>query len=116
MWATTVGGFAADAPPGVDDSLIAIVGGIVVSAIGALGLVLAEWVKGRNARTTPSPPQPTPAPAMGVEIYERTAVLNRRADDNDARDDVQDRRHDRSEDRLDALERWVDHHEPGWRD
>ena len=113
-----LGGLAADIPPaGANDALLTVVGGIVVAAIGALGLVVAEWLRGRNARTTSSPPPPTPQPAAGgkdVELYERTAVLSRRADDNDERDDLQDLRHERSEDRLERLEQWAGHRDPDW--
>ena len=113
---------AAEAP--ANDSLIVVVGGIVVAAIGAMGLVLTEVVKGRAGRTTPAPPGPAPQPQapVNVELYERTAVLSRRADDSDTRDDVQDRRHEVSEDRhdhadarLESLEQWRNRIDPDWR-
>ena len=48
---------AAEAP--ANDSLIVVVGGIIVAAIGALGLVITEIVKGRDARPTPALPPST---------------------------------------------------------
>lgn len=107
MWATGAL-FAAENPPptsGISDTLIVTIGGIVVAALGTLGLVLSEVVKGRHARTTASPPPPSlTSQSMDVELYERTAVLSQRADDNDERDALQDRE---LRDQRDALD---DHH------
>lgn len=84
-----------------------MVGGVITAAIVALGGVLVAIVNSRASRTTPSPPSPVPT-SSGHELYERTAVLTRRADDNDERDDVQDRR-------LDQIERRLDLDNPEWR-
>ena len=98
MWAIV----AADAqgPAAVSDQLVIVVGGVITAAIVALGGVLVAVVNSRASRTTPSPPAPNPEPA-DTALYERTAVLTRRADDNDDRDDVQDRRLERIERHLD---------------
>lgn len=109
MW--LFGGFllATDAPSpsGVSDQLILMVGGVITAAIVALGGVLVAIVNSRaNKTTTPSPPAASPTANEHV-LYERTAVLSQRADDNDDRDDVQDRR-------LDKFERWAEHHDPEW--
>lgn len=86
-----------------------MVGGVIVAALGTLGLVLVEIVKGRNSRTTPSPP-PVSAPPNGrdVELYERTAVHNRRLDDADERHHLLDltvhKQHDVLDDHGDRLE------------
>ena len=90
---------AAEPAANSSDSYIVVIGGIVVAALGTLGLVLVEVIKGRNSRTTASPPSPTSVPTgtgKDVELYERTAVLNVRVDDAD--------------DRHDLLERSVVHH------
>lgn len=97
-------------PPGAHDSLIAAIGGVVVALLGALGLVTAEVMRGRNSHTTSSPPEPHPE--KDVELYERTAVLGSRADDADQRDDLQDRALHNHGDRLEALEQWADRHDP----
>lgn len=106
MW--EIGGFlAADQPPGASDSLIVTAGGVIIAAIGALGLLLVELARGRNARRAGSQvpvAEPASAAAKDVELYERTAVLSSRADDSDHRDDMQDRRHEASEDRHEASE------------
>lgn len=115
---------AAEATTGPSDALIVALGGVIVAALGALGLVLVEVVKGRNARTTASPPPPaTAAPATPpVELYERTAVLSQRADDNDERDDVQDHELrdqrtvlDDHHSRLSHVERWITASDPDWK-
>ena len=84
-----------------------MVGGVITAAIVALGGVLVAIVNTRASKTTPSPPAPTPS-ANEHELYERTAVLSRRADDSDERFDVMDRR-------LDQIERQLDLDDPKWR-
>lgn len=103
------GGLSAAAgatPAGVNDQLIIVVGGVITAAIVALGGVLVAIVNSRGNRTTPSPPPPTSVDEH--VLYERTAVLARRADDSDERFEVQDRR-------LDQLERVLDLDDPKWR-
>ena len=97
---------AADtAPPaGVSDQLIIMVGGVITAAIVALGGVLVAVVNAKANRTSASPPAPTAQPSSDHVLYERTAVLTRRADDSDERFEVMDRR-------LDQIERRLDHGE-----
>lgn len=99
MW-NAWGLLAAEAPveAGVSDQLIVMIGGIAVAAIGAIATVLVALVNSRS-KTTPSPPPPSDG---GHVVYERLAVLERRADDADERDEVQDRRLDQVEDVLDV--------------
>jgi hypothetical protein len=78
-----------------------MVGGVITAAIVALGGVLVAIVNSRN-RTTPSPPAPATSADEHV-LYERTAVLTRRADDGDERFDLMDRRLDAVERRLDRM-------------
>jgi hypothetical protein len=100
---------AAESPSaGVSDQLIIIVGGVITAAITVLGGVLVAIVNSRTSRTAPSPPAPVPT-INEHELYERTAVLRQRADDNDERDAVQDVR-------LEKFERWAEHHDPEWWD
>lgn len=106
---------AADTPaPVVSDQLIVIVGGVISAAIVALGGVLVAIVNSRSNKTTSSPPAPTP-PSGDAVLYERTAVHNRRLDDNDRRFDVMDRAraHDRED--LDDVLGFLDRNEPDWR-
>jgi uncharacterized protein (UPF0218 family) len=91
----------------VSDQLIIVVGGVITAAIVALGGVLVAIVNSRTNRTTPSPPAPL-QPDSDHVLYERTAVLARRADDADERDEVQDRR-------LEHIERVLDVENPEWR-
>ena len=97
-------GAAETSAPGVSDQLIIMVGGVITAAIVALGGVLVAIVNSRSNKTSASPPAPVPQPSSDHVLYERTAVLTRRADDADERFDVMDRR-------LDALERRLDHGE-----
>lgn len=104
MW--TWGDVYAAADP-VGDQRLIILGGIIVAAITAGATVLVAIVNARANRTAPSPPAPDGA-ADVVAVRERMAVVERRADDNDDRDDVQDRR-------LDQIERALDLDNPDWR-
>lgn len=80
-----------------------MVGGVITAAIVALGGVLVAIV---NSRSKPAVPAP-PTSADEHVLYERTAVLNVRADDADARFEVLDRRVDRIERVLDIKnEEW----------
>jgi hypothetical protein len=94
----------APAPAGVSDQLIIMVGGVITAAIVALGGVLVAIVNSRSKAAAPPPPTSIDEHVL----YERTAVLARRADDSDERDEVQDRR-------LDQLERVLDLDNPEWR-
>ena len=89
------------APAGVSDQLVIMVGGVITAAIVALGGVLVAIVNSRANRTTPSPPAPVAVPSSDHVLYERTAVLSRRADDSDERFDLMDRR-------LDELEKIIE--------
>lgn len=102
------------AQSGVSDQLIIMIGGVVTAAIVALGGVLVAMVNRGSSRTTASPPAPVPTPSDHV-LYERTAVLTRRADDGDDRFDVMDRSLHNQDDRIEAIERHLDHREPDWR-
>lgn len=106
---------AAEAP--ANDSLIVVVGGIIVAAIGALGLVITEIVKGRDARPTPAPPPSTvtggqvdlQALAADVAVLKDHRVQTMKADTIHEKlvygmvEDVKD------------LVRWMDREHPGWR-
>ena len=96
------------APSGTGgDQLVIIIGGIVVAAITAAGTVLVAVVNSRSNRTAPAPPDPAVS-RDATGLHEDVAVLRYRADDNDERDDVQDRR-------LDQIERQLDLDNPSWR-
>jgi len=77
-----------------------MVGGVITAAIVALGGVLVAIVNSRANRTSASPPAPNADSTADHVLYERTAVLSRRADDSDERFEVLDRRVDRIERRL----------------
>lgn len=105
----------ADAPPaGVSDQLIIMVGGIITAALTLLGGVLVAMVNSRSNRTAPSPPAPTTGNSDHV-LYERTAVLTRRADDADDRFHVMDLARTKDREDLDDVLDYLDHRDPGWR-
>lgn len=79
---------------------------IIVALISALGGVLVAVIGGLVAVARRESPERTPpnVPSLG----ERTAVLERRAQDADEWKDVQ-------EHRLDAVERYLDRRDSRWR-
>lgn len=91
---------------------------IILGVIGLLTAVLVAVATGvfsllsaKANRTAPAqPPSVNAAPDLEVvgNLRERVAVLERRADDADERDEVQDRR-------LDQIERHADLDNPEWR-
>lgn len=102
--------FGADAPPAGSDALIYAVWGFAGLVVTQIGLLLAPVVKARFERTptTTSPAQPASSDATSISLAKDIGQLDQRADDSDARDDWQDRR-------LEALERYNDERDPGWR-
>lgn len=99
---------AADPPTEVSHALITAVlafAGVVATVTGGVIVALIN----RNAKVQPSPPAPTAHPdEADIKVRERVAILERRADDADDRDEMQDRR-------LDQLERHLDVDNPEWR-
>jgi hypothetical protein len=91
---------AADVAPGDQSpiivALISALGGVLVAVIGGLISVARRESADRQHQAAP--------PSLG----ERTAVLERRAEDNDERDDMQDHR-------LEYIERALDRNHPDWR-
>lgn len=92
-----------------------MVGGVVTAAIAALGGVGVAVVNSRNNRTTPSPPAPTATSGGDHVLYERTAVLTRRADDSDDRFHVLDLARTKDRDDLDDVIGYLDRSDPDWR-
>jgi hypothetical protein len=86
---------------------------IIVALISALGGVLVAVIGGliTIARRESNDRQPPAIPSIG----ERTAVLERRAEDTDEWKDLHDRRQDRGERRLDRIERYLTEDDPNWR-
>ena len=103
---------AAEVPAtGGNDALLTVIGAVVVAAIGGAVTVIVAAMNGRN-KVSPSPPSPEPT-AMGDMPFRdyvigKLAVHDRRLDDGDERDEVQDRR-------LDQIERAVDIDNIEWR-
>jgi hypothetical protein len=102
------------APSGVSDQLVIVVGGVITAAIVALSGVLVAIVNRSSSRTTASPPAPTPG-GSDLILYERTAVLARRADDADDRFDLLDKAQGTARDDLDDVLDYLDRRNPGWR-
>ena len=107
-------GAAETAPAGVSDQLIIMVGGVITAAIVALGGVLVAVVNSRSSRTAPSPPAPSQG-SSDLVLYERTAVLTRRADDADERFHVLDLAQSKARDDLDDVLDYLDRRDPDWR-
>lgn len=107
---------AADVPAsgGASDQLIITVGAVITAAIVALGGVMVAVVNSRGGKTTPSPPAPATSADEHV-LYERTAVHNKRLDDNDDRFDVLDRLRAGDREDLDDVIDYLDDRDPGWR-
>jgi hypothetical protein len=101
------------APSGVSDQLVIVVGGVITAAIVALSGVLVAIVNRSSSRTTASPPAPTGG--SDLILYERTAVLARRADDADDRFDLLDKAQGTARDDLDDVLDYLDRRNPGWR-
>lgn len=88
--------------------------GIVVTTLGTVAVQAFRSRTERPATSTPVPP--TSVDVVTVTRHaERIAVVEHRADDNDDRDDMQDRTLANLDDRVEALERFHDHNDPGWR-
>lgn len=99
--------FAAD-PPAQDSQTAIILGviGLLTAVLVAVATgVFSVW-SARANRTTSSPPAPVTS-VSNVEMHERVAILEHRADAKDQADDVRDHRLDRIEDQLDPDDqRW----------
>jgi len=92
-----LGGILAAAAPTQDNgSVLVLIGGIIIAMMVPLGSVIVEIIKGKNARTTASPPAPLPFPSppsgehKDVTLYERTAEHNTRLNHKDQEDHVRD--------------------------
>lgn len=98
MWLSA----AASTTPSAPDSQTAIILGIVTLLSAVLVAIIAgvfQVLSSKAGRVDPSPP--SPSGLSDVEIHERVAILEHRADAKDEADDVRDRRLDVVEDRLD---------------
>lgn len=90
--------------------------GVVVVTLGTIAV--AAMKSRKDAASEPTPPingNGSSLLQVAREVARDIGQLDQRADDADARDDVQDRHLDRQDDRLDALERYNDHRDPDWR-
>jgi len=102
---------AADPPASQDGQTAIILGviGLLTAVLVAVATGVFSLLSARANRTAPAPPPPLlpESDAMG-HVRERLAVLERRADDADDRDELQDRR-------LDQVERHLDLDNPEYR-
>lgn len=97
---------AATEPANQDAQTAIILGviGLLTAVLVAVATGVFSLLSAKANRTAPAPPPPTPAaPTLDAvgHLRERVAVLERRADDSDERDELQDRRLDQVEDHLD---------------
>jgi hypothetical protein len=84
-------------------ALISALGGVLVAVIGGLISVARRESADRQHQAAP--------PSLG----ERTAVLERRAEDSDEWKDLHDRRMNNGERRLERIERHLSDRDPRWR-
>jgi hypothetical protein len=112
LWAA-----AAEATVGPDSSLIVAVGGLLGVVVTTVGAIIVQAIKSRSERTTVSPPAPeAPGAAERLAVLEyRAREGQQRDDDSDVRDDMQDRAIYRHDTDIEALKRWADRTDPGWR-
>lgn len=100
---------AAEEAGALDAALITAVWTFLGIVVTTLGLILGPVVKSRFDRTSPPVPAPAAAPLDGglLRIAKDQGALVQRADDNDDRDNMQDKR-------IAHLERWAERHDPAW--
>lgn len=116
MWPGEVLAAASDAP--ANDSLIVVIGGIVVAAIGLLTAVLVEVVRGRGARTsTPAQPSTTISSTSVdvVALAADVAVLKDWRKTTREADDLHDRTVHGLVGDVEDLVRFNDREHPDWR-
>lgn len=110
---------AAEAPAGASDGLVAVIGGVVIAALGTLGVVLREVIVGRNARAaTPPPPAATVTASPHVDVVALAAdvaVLKDWRKTTREADDIHDRTLRKVVDDVEDLTAWQDREHPGWR-
>lgn len=98
---------AAEMPPtGGNDALLALIGGVIIAVIGGVVTISVNLIN--KPKNQPAPSGTAVDPSWRDFVSGELAVLKRRADDNDDRDDMQDRR-------LEHIERAKDHDHPDWR-
>lgn len=101
---------AVDAPQDSQTAIILGVIGLLTAVLVAIATGVFGLLSARQNRTAPAPPSPLNGSSGDVsQLRERVAVLERRADDNDERDDIQDHR-------IEHIERAKDYNDPRWRD
>lgn len=90
--------------------------GVVVVTLGTIAV---QAQKSRSERRNAPDVPPVAVNGNGtshlMQIAKDIGQLDQRAEDNDQRDDMQDRHLDRQDQRIEALERYNDHRDPGWR-
>lgn len=83
--------FAAETPaPDSQTAIILGVIGLLTAVLVAVATGVFSVMSARANRTTSSPPAPVPA-VSDIEMHERVAILEHRADSKDQADDVRDR-------------------------
>jgi hypothetical protein len=87
-------------------SLSVVIGGVVVAAVGALGLVAQEWIRSRRTGADSGHPR---------DLGERVAVLEDWRVQTMKVDDIHDRQVARALGDVEDLVRWMDRERPGWR-
>lgn len=102
MWQIAAAAVGGDSSQPIIVALISALGGVLVAVVGGL-ITVARREMGEGSGGSRPP------------LNERVAVLERRANDSDDRDAMQDRRLKTGEERQDDVERFLDRSHPDWR-
>jgi hypothetical protein len=105
---------AVEAPAAPGDQLIIAIFTFLGVVVTPIGVVVVQAIKARSERTAPAPPAPSDT-ALLMQLAKEQGQLVQRADDSDERDDYQDKALTNYGDRIEALERYNDDCDPGWR-
>lgn len=102
---------------GLDTALITAVWTFLGIVVTTLGTIAVQALRAKRETPDPSPPASATGNGTGhlLQLAKEQGVLHQRADDSDQRDDMQDRALGNHDDRIEALERYHDEREPGWR-
>jgi hypothetical protein len=105
---------AEQAPSAPGDSLIIAIFTFLGVVVTTVGVIVVQAIKSRAERTAPAPPAPSDA-ALLMQLAREQGQLVQRADDHDESMDLVDRATRNNTDRIDAIERHLDHRDEGWR-
>ena len=105
---------AEQAPAAPGDSLIIAIFTFLGVVVTTVGVIVVQSIKSRTERTAPAPPAPSET-ALLMQLAKEQGQLVQRADDGDEALELIDRATSSNTDRIETIERYLDHDDPGWR-